>query len=399
MIVTVSPGEHPKLFTGNVAPMTSSDELRDRLGRVLDPELGASIVELGMVGDITVDGAGHARVSVALTTAGCPLRSQIERDVREAALSLDSISSVELIMGVLDAAARASLMQRARGIAQARAPLTSIPFQVPVLMVASGKGGVGKSSVTANLAVALAQTGRTVGVLDADILGFSLSRLLGIQGEVQVRHAKMQPLQRVIGAGRVKLLSMGLLADEDQALLWRGLIVQKAVAQFIEDADWSNIDYLLIDTPPGTGDIAMTLARLLPQMGQLLVTTPALSALRVAARAADFARKSNIRVLGVIENMSGLVCSCGERHNLFGEGGGTTLAGELDVPLLAEIPLRAEIAAGGDTGEPAVLLEASDGVFHELAQRILLDIAPPIGAAGCSARLLDSIERAVQPLT
>jgi ATP-binding protein involved in chromosome partitioning len=377
--------------------MTSSDELRDRLSRVLDPELGASIVELGMVGDITVDAAGHARVSVALTTTGCPLRSQIERDVREAALSLDSISSVELITGVMDAAARSSLMQRARSIAQARAPLTSIPFQVPVLMVASGKGGVGKSSITANLAVAIAQTGRTVGVLDADILGFSLSRLLGIRGEVQVRNAKMQPLERVIGAGRVKLLSMGLLADEDQALLWRGLIVQKAVAQFIEDADWSDIDYLLIDTPPGTGDIAMTLARLLPQMGQLLVTTPALGALRVAARAADFARKSNIRVLGVIENMSGLVCSCGERHNLFGEGGGTTLAGELDVPLLAEIPLRAEIAAGGDTGEPAVLHEANDGVFHELAQRILLDIAPPIGAAGCSARLLDALEGAVQP--
>jgi ATP-binding protein involved in chromosome partitioning len=375
--------------------MTLSADLRERLHQVLDPELGASIVELGMVGDISVDGDGHAVVTVALTTTGCPLKTQIERDVREAVLSLDGVIGVELVMGVLDAPARAALMQRARAMAQERAPRTSLPFQAPVLMIASGKGGVGKSTVTANLAVALAQTGRTVGVLDADIWGFSLSRLLGIQGEVQASGGKMQPLERAIGKGKIKLLSMGLLADEDQALLWRGLIVQKAVAQFIEDADWSGIDYLLIDTPPGTGDIAMTLARLLPQIGQVVVTTPAIAAQRVAARAADFARKSNIRVLGVIENMSGLICSCGQRHNLFGEGGGLALANELSVPLLAEISLRAEINEGGDIGEPVVLQEASDGVFHELAQRILNDIAPPVGALGCTARLLDSIERAV----
>jgi ATP-binding protein involved in chromosome partitioning len=375
--------------------MTSSAKLRERLNQVLDPELGASIVELGMVGDISVDEDGHAVVNVALTTTGCPLRTQIERDVREAALSLDAVNSVQLVMGVLDAPARAALMQRARTFAQDRAPQTSIPFQAPVLMIASGKGGVGKSTVTANLAVALAQSGRTVGILDADIWGFSLSRLLGIQGEVQALGGKMQPLERTIGEGKIKLLSMGLLADEDQALLWRGLIVQKAVAQFIEDADWSGIDYLLIDTPPGTGDIAMTLARLLPQIGQVVVTTPALAAQRVAARAADFARKSNIRVLGVIENMSGLICSCGERHNLFGSGGGESLANELGVPLLAEIPLRAEITEGGDIGEPIVLHEASDGVFHQLAQRILSEVAPPVGALGCTARLLDSIERAV----
>ncbi len=375
--------------------MTLSADIRERLNQVLDPELGASIVELGMVGDISVDGEGRAVVAVALTTTGCPLKTQIERDVREAVLSIDGVKGVELVMGVLDAPARAALMQRARALAQERAPLTSIPFQAPVLMIASGKGGVGKSTVTANLAVALAQTGRTVGVLDADIWGFSLSRLLGIQGDVQASGGKMHPLERAIGPGGIKLLSMGLLADEDQALLWRGLIVQKAVAQFIEDADWTGIDYLLIDTPPGTGDIAMTLARLLPQIGQVVVTTPAIAAQRVAARAADFARKSNIRVLGVVENMSGLICSCGQRHNLFGEGGGMALANELGVPLLAEISLRAEITEGGDIGEPVVLHEASDGVFHELAQRILNDVAPPVGALGCTARMLDSIERAV----
>ena len=378
--------------------MQTSELLRERLGQVLDPELGASIVELGMVGEIAVTD-GHAVVHVSLTTVGCPLRSQIERDVKEAALTLEGVDTVELVMGVLDAPAKAALMMRARTIAQASAPSTSIPTHTPVLMIASGKGGVGKSSITANLAVALAATGRCVGVLDADIWGFSLSRLLGIQGDVEASAGKMQPLVRPVGAGSIKLLSMGLLADEDQALMWRGLMVQKAVAQFIEDADWSGIDYLLIDTPPGTGDIAMTLARLLPQMGQLVVTTPTIAAQRVAARAADFARKSNIRVLGVIENMSGFTCTCGERHNVFGEGGGRSLSEELNVPLLAEIELNAAIGEGGDHGEPVVLAEHNNGVFHLLARRILDDVAPPFGAVGCSARMLDSIEKAVAGIT
>ncbi len=374
--------------------MEQSDQIRERLTLVLDPELGASIVELGMVGDIRIENA-TAFVNVALTTSGCPLRSQIERDVKEAALCIDGIDKVEIVIDVMEQDQRAELMKRARKFAQDRAPQTSIPFQTPVLMIASGKGGVGKSSVTANLAVALAQLGHRVGVLDADIWGFSLTRLLDIQGEVTAKDKKMIPLEKSIGKGKIKLLSMGLLAEEDQALLWRGLIVQKAVAQFIEDAEWSDIDYMLIDTPPGTGDIAMTLARILPQMGQLVVTTPAIAAQRVALRAADFARKSNIRVLGVIENMSGLVCSCGEKHNLFGEGGGSSLATELGVPLLCEISLDHEIASGGDIGEPAVLNEEADGVFHVLAKRIETDIAPPIGMQGCSARMLDALERAV----
>ena len=374
--------------------MQQIDQIRERLTRVLDPELGASIVELGMVGEIRIENA-TAFVNVALTTSGCPLRSQIERDVKEAALCIDGINKVEIVIGIMEQDQRAELMKRARKFAQERAPQTSIPFQTPVLMIASGKGGVGKSSVTANLAVALAQLGHRVGVLDADIWGFSLTRLLGIHGEVTAKDKKMIPLEKTIGKGKIKLLSMGLLAEEDQALLWRGLIVQKAVAQFIEDAEWSDIDYMLIDTPPGTGDIAMTLARILPQMGQLVVTTPAIAAQRVALRAADFARKSNIRVLGVIENMSGLVCSCGEKHNLFGEGGGSSLATELGVPLLCEISLDHEIASGGDIGKPAVLNEEADGVFHVLAKRIETDIAPPIGMQGCSARMLDALERAV----
>ena len=375
--------------------MTVQTDLRDRLAHVLDPELGASIVELGMVGEIMVNDAGHATIAVSLTTVGCPLRSQIERDVREAALSIESVESVDVVMGVLDEHARSSLMRTARRLAQRRAPSTSIPNHTPVVMVASGKGGVGKSSVTANLAVALAQTGRTIGVLDADIWGFSLSSLLDVDGELTVREGKMQPLTKRIGDGSIKVLSMGLLADADQALLWRGLMVQKAVAQFIEDADWSGIDYLLIDTPPGTGDIVMTLARLLPQMSQIVVTTPSSSAQQVAARAADFARKSNIRVVGVIENMSGSLCTCGARHEFFGVGGGTVLADRLSIPLLASIPLTQAISEGGDAGRPAVLGEGADGTFHALARRLIDEVAPPFGSLGCTARMLDALNRSV----
>ena len=186
--------------------MTAADQLRERLNQVLDPELGASIVELGMVGTIDVDSNGLAKIQIALTTAGCPLRAQIERDVREAALSIEAVLAVELVMGVLEPEAKAELMRRARTIAQTRAPLTSIPYQTPVLMIASGKGGVGKSSVTANLAVALAERGLRVGVLDADIWGFSLSRLLGIEGDVRASGGKMQPLEKCFAQGSVKLL-------------------------------------------------------------------------------------------------------------------------------------------------------------------------------------------------
>jgi len=376
--------------------MGPDEQLRERLGHVLDPELGTSIVELGMVGEVMVHPNGRARVAVALTTAACPLRAQIERDVREAALSLDAVTSVEVVVAVMDAPARRELMRRARTAAQRRAPDTSIPPQVPVLMIASGKGGVGKSSVAANLAAALALSGRSVGVLDADVWGFSLSRLLGVHGDVEARAGKMIPRERALGEGRVQLLSMGLLAEADEALLWRGLIVQKAVAQFIEDADWSGVDYFIVDTPPGTGDVAMTLARLLPQMGQLVITTPAPAAQQVAARAADFARKSNIRVLGVIENMSALACACGARHALFGEGGGRRLADDLGVPLLAEIALNPAISHASDSGDPVALGEGADGVFASLARRIVDEVAPPAGAANCSARLLDAINRSVE---
>jgi ATP-binding protein involved in chromosome partitioning len=372
-------------------------QLRERLGLVRDPELQASIVELGMVGEIEVDEAGHVAIEVNLTTSACPLRSQIERDVQSAAREIEGVSGVELRIGVLSAEAKGTLLRTARRLAQESAPTTTIPRTAPVIMVASGKGGVGKSSVTANLAVALAQSGLRVGVLDADIWGFSLARLLNISGEVTVREGKMVPLERSEGTGSLALLSMGHLAEEGQALLWRGLIVQKAVAQFIEDADWRGIDVMVIDTPPGTGDIAMTLARILPHLGQVVVTTPARAAQQVAARAADFATKSNLRVLGVIENMSGYACTCGQVHAPFGSGGGEELAQRLGVPLLASIPLAAHVAEGGDLGLPVAHDEPADGVFHALATALWRE-AQSLLPVGCTARLLDALEASVDSL-
>jgi ATP-binding protein involved in chromosome partitioning len=371
----------------------STRAILERLALVRDPELGASIVELGMVGDVEVVDR-LVRVHVALTTASCPLRADIENDVRDAVRDIDGVERVEVVVGVMAPDSKAALMKRARALAQSRAPQTTIPRRAPVLMIASGKGGVGKSSVAANLAIALAHTGRRVGVLDADIWGFSLARLLNITGEVPVRHGKMVPLERTCGAGTVSLLSMGHLADERQALMWRGLVVQKAVAQFIEDADWSNVDVMVIDTPPGTGDIVMTLARLLPHMGQVVVTTPSRAAQHVAARAADFASKSHIRLLGVIENMSGFACECGKVHAPLGVGGGRELAHELDTPLLAQIPLRDDVAGGGDDGLPVALHEDDEGTFHELAERIMA-LTPGLIPAGCTARLLDALDEAL----
>jgi len=376
---------------------TPADALRERLSGVLDPELGASIVDLGMVQTVSVSVDGDAVVDVALTIASCPLRGQIERDVKEAALVVDGVRSIEVRVTAMEPTARAELLQRARRFAQDRAEETTIPVATPVIALTSGKGGVGKSSVAANLAVALARSGRTVGVLDADIWGFSLPRLLGVSGQVEARAGRMIPLERPVGAGRLKVLSMGFLAEEEQALLWRGLIVQRAVQQFVHDADWSDVEYMVIDTPPGTGDIAMALARILPQTGHLIVTTPAIAAQRVAARAADFARRSNVRVLGVIENMSAFTCDCGETHAIFGAGGGESLAEELRVPLLASIPLRREVSHGGDVGKPAASNDpVSAEIFDAIAERLVTDIAPPIGAVGCSARLLHAVEEAVR---
>jgi ATP-binding protein involved in chromosome partitioning len=367
-----------------------------RLRGVVDPELGADIVSLGMVTAATIDASGTARVTVGLTTIGCPLRARLERDVRAALTGLDGVHEVVLEMGVLDATAKSALMDTARRMAQERSPVTSIPGTVPVLAIGSGKGGVGKSSVTANLAVALADLGHVVGVLDADVGGFSLPRLLGMSGPLEASGGRLVPKAKPLVRGELRVVSMGFLADEDQALLWRGLVLNKAVQQFVEDTDWTGIDYLLVDLPPGTSDVPMGLARTLPQTGLLLVTTPPLAAQLVAARAGDLARRANLRVLGVIENMTSFTCEHGTGYALFGEGGGARLASQLGVELLASIPFDPELNRSADDGEAVALVDSETGrAFRALAALLATEIAPPPGAQGCTARLLDDLERAV----
>ncbi len=378
------------------ASAVAESELRAALEAVVDPELGDNIVALGMVRDIAIDAEGRVRVEVALTIAACPLRSQIERDVRGRLEHLDGVHAVEIVIVAMDAEARAEVMARARWKARDDAPATAVDPDTVVLAIASGKGGVGKSSVTVNLAVALASRGLTVGVLDADIWGFSVPRLLGMEGDIEARAGKMVPLELAVGSGTLRVLSMGFLAGEDRAIMWRGLVLNRAVQQFLEDAHWGRLDYLLIDLPPGTGDVQMGLARMLPRTQLLVVTTPPLAAQKVASRAADMARRGYLRVAGVIENMSDFTCEHGATYALFGSGGGARLADELGVPLIGSIPLHPDMAACGDAGTPVA---AEPGplalAFEALAERIEGDVAPRTESSGCSARLVERVERAV----
>ncbi len=374
----------------------SSHEVRDALRAVVDPELGDNIVDLGMVRSVHVDPGGSVRVEVALTIAGCPLRSQLERDVVGRISGLAGVVAVDVRMGEMTGDERQAVMARARWQAREHAPPTAVPAGARVLAVASGKGGVGKSSITVNLAVALARRGLVVGVLDADIWGFSVPRLLGMGGDVHARNGKMVPLELPIADGLLRVLSMGFLADEDRAIMWRGLVLNRAVQQFLQDAHWGELDYLLIDLPPGTGDVQMGLARMLPRTEMLVVTTPPLAAQLVAARAADMARRGYLRVAGVIENMSDFTCEHGTTYALFGAGGGSRLASELGVPLVGTIPLHPALAAGGDSGTPVALGDGELGhVFAELARALAEDIAPKIEASGCTGRMLEHLAHAL----
>jgi ATP-binding protein involved in chromosome partitioning len=392
----VDTGSDPETPAGEPRPGGRIDEVRDCLRAVVDPELGDTIVDLGMVRDITLQG-DDVIVDVALTIAACPLRTQIERDVVGHVRSLDWVRGVEVRVAAMDTDERAAVMARARWKAKEDAPDTAVPTRTRVLAIASGKGGVGKSSVTVNLAVALAARGFVVGILDADIWGFSVPRLLGMDGDVEARQGKMVPLERRVGPGTLRVLSMGFLADEEQAIMWRGLVLNRAVQQFLQDAHWGDLDYLLIDLPPGTGDIQMGLARLLPRTELLVVTTPPVAAQKVAARAADMARRGYLRVAGVIENMSDFTCEHGTTYALFGSGGGERLAHGLGVPLVGSIPLHPDLSAGGDAGTPVALEEGGElsGVFGELARVIAEDVAPLVDADGCTARLLERVEAAV----
>jgi len=366
---------------------------------VMDPELGDNIVDLGMVRSAYVE-QGTAHITIALTTAGCPLRGTIKRDCESRVSSLPDVSNVQLHWDELTADERTRVMERARANARDTAAPTQIPARTRVIAIASGKGGVGKSSVTVNLATALASKGFTVGVLDADIWGFSVPRMLGIDSRLSARPAsedegrgKIVPEERSEGSGLIKVVSTGLMVEtEETALMWRGLMLAKAVEQFLHDVDWGELDYLLIDMPPGTGDVQMALARLLPQAEMLVVTTPAVSAQKVAVRVADMARRSHMPVLGVVENMSAFTAPDGSSWPFFGEGGGQRLAEEIGAPLLGSVPLETAVSTGGDTGQPVASAggRASE-VFHEIATRIVEEILPPVNMDDCTASSLTEI--------
>ena len=371
---------------------------------VIDPELGSNIVELGMAKGAKVDEGGAVVVRIALTTAGCPLRAQIQRDTKARIESLPGVSTVTIDWTELTAEEKAATMSIARKNAAESAAETAIPATAKVLAIASGKGGVGKSSVTVNLAVALATTGFRVGIIDADIWGFSVPRMLGLEGRLgadagsEGDRPTIVPISLELGEGRIDVVSMGFLVeDEESALLWRGLMLNRAVQHFLEDVSWADdLDYVVIDMPPGTGDVAMGLARMLPRAELIVVTTPAVGAQKVAARAVTMARKSHLRVAGVIENMSAFIAPDGVEYPLFGRGGGETLALDAGVPLIGSIPLEAAVSIGGDLGKPVALGDGpAAAAFAAIARRISTEVAPPVEMAGCTARMLDLAAQAL----
>jgi ATP-binding protein involved in chromosome partitioning len=369
-------------------PMVQMTEIESALQRVIDPELGADIVDLGMVKDVRIDG-DRVTVRVALTIAACPLRDQIEKEVVRKLKAVPGVADVSIEIGAMSQEERSTLMDRARRRAREQAEPTMVHPSTRVVAVSSGKGGVGKSSLSANLALALSAQGHQVGLLDADIWGFSIPRILGLGGTRLMAGAdrKIVPTN----AKGIQVVSTGLLLDdEDTALMWRGLMLSKALEQFLRDVRWSqSLDYLLLDMPPGTGDVQMALARLLPQAEMVVVTTPQLAAQKVAARVADMARRSHMPVVGVIENMSGFTAPDGEHYALFGSGGGQALADDLGVELLGQVPIDPRVAEGGDVGEPVVVAEpdSPSAVAILAAAKSLTELLPPIRDDSCSARL------------
>lgn len=359
-----------------MSPVTK-DQVMKTLEGVRDPELGGNVVELGMITDVTID-ERQVSIGLALTIAECPLRSQIEGDTRRRVESMPGVESVEIRTTAMTKRQRAELMSVARRHARENAEPTQVASTTRVIAVASGKGGVGKSSISVNLATGLAEEGFKVGLLDADIWGFSIPRMVGASGRLEA-DAENKLIEPVI-ANDVKVVSTGLIIDsEETALMWRGLMLSKALEQFLQQVHWGELDYLVIDMPPGTGDVQMALTRMLPQAEMIVITTPQSAAQRVAIRVADMARRSHMPVVGVIENMSG---------DVFGEGGGKALADELGVPLLGSIPLDQAVVEGGDSGRP-VVRHGSGPAATALAATTekVMAVVPPFDMETCTGRI------------
>ncbi len=336
----------------------SDDDLRAALATVNDPEIRRPITELGMVERCEVDADGRVEVTVLLTIAGCPMKETLTKDTTAALMGVEGVSSVAVTLGVMSDDQRAGLRDQLRG----GAPEKEIPFAKPgsltrVYAVASGKGGVGKSSVTVNLAASLAASGLRVGVVDADVYGFSVPRMLGVEHRpTQVDDMILPPLSH-----DVKVISIGMFVPGNQPVVWRGPMLHRALQQFLGDVFWGDLDILLLDLPPGTGDIAISVAQLIPTAEILVVTTPQLAAAEVAERAGSIALQTHQRIVGVIENMSWLELPDGSRQEIFGSGGGRSVAESLtrsigaEVPLLGQIPLDTRLREGADQGLPVVL--------------------------------------------
>jgi ATP-binding protein involved in chromosome partitioning len=376
-------------------PTPTEPEVLSLLRAVIDPELGGNVVDLGMASVTDISADGVVSIGFKLTIRGCPLRQQLKTDIEARVGSHPGVTKVKIDWGEMTQDERSEVMSRARWNARAEDDATQVSVNTRVFAISSGKGGVGKSSVTVNLAAAMAHRGAKVGVLDADIWGFSIPRMLGLTDRLQAKRIEDQdrpmilPNERRIGNGILKVVSTGMMIDdEDTALMWRGLMLTKAVEQFLNDVHWGELDYLMIDMPPGTGDVQMGLARMLPRTELVIVTTPALAAQKVAARAADMARRSFLRVAGVIENMSAFECAHGDQYPLFGQGGGLALASDIGVPLLGQVPIEPAVSRGGDIGEPAVLTSDSPAarVFLQIADTLIAETIPGASLSECSAR-------------
>jgi ATP-binding protein involved in chromosome partitioning len=365
------------------------DAIRRALEAVIDPELHRSIVELDMVRSIEPSANGVVDVTVSLTTPGCPIKGHFQTAVAEAVEALEGVTHVNVYFDVLSDTQKAVLQQK---LGRTSLPAGALAQVANVLCIGSGKGGVGKSTLTANLAAALMGEGKRVGVLDADVWGYSIPRMYGLGST----RPPVSPERKIIPltAHGVSVMSIGFFVEEDAAVVWRGPMLHKALTQFLQDVDWGVLDYLLVDLPPGTGDVSMTLAQLLPQAQFLIVTTPQPAAQRVARRAAQMADKVALEIGGVIENMSSFTTPSGERFAIFGEGGGKELADELDVPLLGRVPLTMPLRAQSDLGVPLVIEDPHDAAsqaIHQIARGLiamtpaalpvlpLVEVAPAVG--------------------
>ncbi|MGN6379764.1 MAG: Mrp/NBP35 family ATP-binding protein [Gaiellales bacterium] len=366
--------------------MVSEAAVREALVGVIDPEIRRSVVELDMVRDVRIDDS-RVDVTLALTVAGCPMRSDLQRQVTERVGAVDGVSGVGVSFDVMTPEERTALRERLQGGGSPDKKPLSIQPSTRVVAIASGKGGVGKSTLTANLAAALAVDGAEVGVVDADIYGYSLPRMLGIDRRPVVVDGMIVP---PVSHG-LKVMSIGFFTQQDAAVVWRGPMLHRALEQFLSDVHWGDVDYLLVDMPPGTGDISISLGQLLPEPDVVVVTTPQPAAQAVAKRSADVAAKTGMRLAGVIENMSYLACPCcGERTHPFGQGGGAALAGELGVPLLGQVPLDEPLREGADQGQPlaaAGVDSPSSQAIFELARALPGALRPRPAAERISRRL------------